>query len=50
MLTYHSPNQGVNRLGSPGALTAPAGKYREVTLLRQRGGADDSVPYPLVIS
>lgn len=33
-------------LGSPGARKMPAGKYSELTPLRQRGGAGNPVPYP----
>ena len=39
--------KGVNSLGPPGARKTHAGKYRELTLLRQRGGTERSVPYPL---
>ncbi len=33
-------------LGSPGAGKLPAGKYRELTLSRQRGGTEEFSPLP----
>lgn len=36
-------------MGSPGAGKLPAGKYRELTLSRQRGGAEGFSPLPSYI-
>jgi hypothetical protein len=46
----YSPTRGVNILGSPGARKLLAGKYGELTPLRQRGGAGFSSSLPSIFT
>src|SRR5512133_3108029 len=48
--SLHDSPQGVRSAGSPGARKGHAGKYGELTPLRQRGGGGTPPPYPLAVA